>query len=146
MDAKKILVPMKDEKTGEEAFRMACRLFRQSKARIYVLYVIEIKQELPLDAEVDPGKGEAVLNRIEAVAAEEKCHVEAEYLQARHAGPAIVQEALQRGAELIVLGVPYKRRLGRFTLGETASYVLKNASCPVILWREHAGVPSVTAG
>ena len=131
-------MPIKGDKTGENAFRLACGLYKESKAKLYALYVIEVKQELPLDAQVDPTKGETILGRIEAVGQEEKYPVEAEYVQARHAGPAIVQEALEKGVELIVLGIPYKRRFGQFTLGETASYILKNAPCPVILWREQA--------
>ena len=142
----RILVPIKEGKTGEDAFRLACRLCNESKAKIYALYVIEIGRELPLDAEVDPEVGEAILHRVEAVGREEKREVDAEYLQARHAGPAIVQEALQRQVELIVLGIPYKRRFGQFTLGETATYVLKNARCPVILCREQAGAASSTGG
>ena len=146
MNAKKILVPITGDKTGEDAFRLACGLSKESKSKIYALYIIEIIQALPLDAEVNPSEGETVLSRIEAVSHEEKCQVEAEFLQARRAGPAVVQEALERGVELIVLGVPYKRRLGQFTLGDTASYILRNAPCPVILWREPAKDTPVVGG
>ena len=131
---------------GENAFRLACGLSKESKAKLFALYIIEVPQELPLDAEVDSAKGEAILGHIEAMAQEEKCPVEAEYLQARDAGPAIVQEALERGVELIVLGIPYKRRLGQFTIGHTTSYILKNAPCDVILWRERALVTSHVGG
>jgi nucleotide-binding universal stress UspA family protein len=136
MNAKRVLVPVKGDGAGEEAFRLACKLSKQNKAKLYVLYVIEVAQELPLDAAVDPSQGEDILNRIEVLGQDEKYPVEAEYLQARHAGPAIVQEAIARKAELIVMGIPYKNRYGSFTLGETASYILKNSPCPVVLWRE----------
>lgn len=139
---KNVLVPTKGDNIGEEAFHLACGICKQNKATLYVLHVIEVKQELPLDSAVDPSYGESVLNRIEALGAEKKCPVAAEYVQARHSGPAIVQEALERKIDLIILGIPYKRRFGQFTLGETASYVLKNASCPVILWREQAAFTS----
>ena len=140
MNAKSILVPVNGDTAGERAFRLACRLAKENKAKLQALHVIEVKHELPLDAEVDASHGESVLDRIEAVSQEEKYRVEAQYLQARRAGPAIVQEALQRETELIVLGIPYKRHMGRFTVGETASYLLQNAPCPVILWRERDGV------
>ncbi len=143
LDVKKILVPINGHKAGEDAFRVACELARHSKAKLYALYVIEITHELPIDAEVDPDEGEAILSGIETVSHEEKCHVEARYLQARRAGPAIVQEVEERRAELIVLGLPYKRHLGQFTLGDTASHVMKNAPCPVILWREGARIMSL---
>jgi len=35
------------------------------------------------------------------------------------------------------MGLPYKRRFGDFNLGKTVPYVLKFASCQVILFREH---------
>ena len=41
------------------------------------------------------------------------------------------------GADLIVMGLPYKRRFGEFNLGKTVPYVLKNANCRVMLFREH---------
>jgi nucleotide-binding universal stress UspA family protein len=136
LNVKSILVAVKGNKAGEDAFRMACGLSKGSKAKLRALYVMEVRQELHLDAEVDATLGETILGRIEALGQEEKRPVEAQYLQARRAGPAIVQEAVEWGIELIVLGIPYKRRFGQFVLGDTASYVLKNAPCPVILWRE----------
>jgi len=117
---------------------LACTMSKDTKAMLYALYVIEVGHELPLDSELDSAHGESALSRTEDVAKEMKCHVEAELIQARRAGPAIVQEAQERGAELIVMGIRYKRRYGQFTLGETATYVLKNAPCPVITWREQA--------
>ena len=142
INAKKILVPVKGDQAGEEAFRLACELSRDTKARLYALYVIEVQQELPIDIDADTTQGEAILSRIEALSREEKYPVDATYIQARHAGPAIVQEVMERGIELIVLGVPYKQRFGHFTIGATTLFVLKNAPCPVILRREQIGVAS----
>ena len=142
--AKTILVPINGGEATLEAFRLGCSMSRDQKAKLYALHVIEVKNDLPVDAEVDASKGEAILVRIEAVGADSKCQVQAKYLQARRAGPAIVQEASNREVALIVLGIPYKRKLGRFVIGETASYILKNALCPVILWREQVGPVSET--
>ena len=62
---------------------------------------------------------------------------ETELVQARDTGPALVDEAVEWGAELIVMGLPYKRRFSEFSLGKTVPYVLKNANCRVLLFREH---------
>ena len=145
MKFKKILVPVSEEEAGESAFRLACQLSKESNARLYALHIIEVKQELPLDTEVDAAHGESVLGRVEVVGKQEKCKVKAGILQARHAGPAIVQEASDSEVGLIVLGISFKRRFGEFTLGETASYLLKNSPCPVILWHEQLTVTSPTA-
>ena len=144
MNVKKILVPIKGDSAGDNAFRLACGLAKEGKAQVYALYVIEVQRDLPVDAEVETTEEEAILDHIEAVAHEEKCPVEAEYLQARCAGPAIVQEALQKRIELIVLGISHKRQLGTYSLGETATYVLKDAPCPVIIWREQARVATTS--
>ena len=141
-NAKTILVPINGDEATVEAFRLGCSMSKDQKAKLYALHVIEVKNELPVDAEVDASNGEAILERIEAVGAGTKCQVQAEYLQARRAGPAIVQEASNKEVGLIILGIPHKRQLGRFAIGETASYILKNALCPVILWRQQAAPAS----
>ena len=46
----------------------------------------------------------------------------------------IIDEAVERGVDLILMGISYKRRFGQFSLGNVIPYVLKNAPCPVILY------------
>ena len=58
-----------------------------------------------------------------------------ELLQARSAGAAIVDEAIDRNADMILLASTLRRKYGRVTTGETIAYVLKNAPCEVILVR-----------
>jgi nucleotide-binding universal stress UspA family protein len=122
-----------------EAFRIACGLGREAKSKLYALYVIEVKRALPVDAEVasEVAKGEDILSEIETVSREEKSTVSAEILQARQAGPAVIHEAMEREADLIILGLPAKGSNNSYHLGDNVSYILKNASCPVLLWREH---------
>ena len=52
-------------------------------------------------------------------------------VRARSAGRAIVEEAARRHAEIVVLGAPRARR--RDIFGKTVDYVLKNASCRVMI-------------
>lgn len=138
MEAKKILVPVSGNSADEEAIRLACKLAAKSKAKIYVLYIIEVERSLPLDAWVDSEveKAEEVLTHAERVAADIGYDIGTVMLQAREAGPGIVGEAMEGGVDLIVLGVGYKKHLGEFDLGETIPYVLKEAPCQVLLYRE----------
>ncbi len=138
MKAKKVLVPVRGDEYDNEALWLAREITRENKGKIYVLYVIEVQRELPLDADVGPenAKGEDVLQRMEKLGEDFHCNIEAEILQARDAGPAVVQEAVEREVEAIVMAVPYKRRYGIFSLGRTVPYILKNAPCPVLLWRQ----------
>ena len=66
-----------------------------------------------------------------------------ELLQARAVGPAIVDEAIERDAEAIVMTAAIHRRHGRPTLGETTDHVLLNAPCEVVVIRT---VPDPMAG
>ena len=46
--------------------------------------------------------------------------VETVLLQARDVGAALVDEASERGADLLVLGLPYRKRFGGdFAIGRT---------------------------
>ncbi len=138
MEFIKFLVPVSGDKADEEVIRLACTLAKKSKGMLYVVYVIEVKRSLPLDgeSETDTQKGERVLAHAEAIADTLDCSVETELLQAREVGPAIVDEAVERSVDLIVMGTDYKRRFGEFDMGSTVPYVFKNAPCRVLLWRE----------
>ena len=146
LDAKRILVPVNGCSASERTFRWACRLARDSKAELHALHVIEVPLELPLEAENSQAvsNGEEILARIEAIGAEEKYKgLQANFLRARHAGPAIVVEAEDRLMDMVILGVPYRRRFGAYKLGPTATYVLHNAGCQVMFWRERANASAL---
>ena len=138
MGFKKILVPVAGYKAEEEAMKLACRLAKKDKSKIWSVYVVTIKRALPLDAEIESEirRAEDVLDYIESIAEEEGLEVETDVLQAREAGPAIIDEAVDRGIDLVLMGINYKRRFGQFSLGNVVPYVLKNAPCPVILYHE----------
>ena len=56
---------------------------------------------------------------------------------ARDVAAAIVDEATERGADLLVTGLPYRKRFGgEFAIGWTIPYILQNAPCTVWVVRE----------
>jgi nucleotide-binding universal stress UspA family protein len=138
----RILVTVAGHSVDEETVRLACRMAREmpqsSTPRLYAVHVIEVTRALPLSAPVHQQveHGEQVLDAAERIAAEYDLEIQTEMVQARDTGPAIVGEADDWHADVIVMGLPYKRRFGEFNLGKTAPYVLKNAPCRVILFRE----------
>jgi len=141
---KRVLVPVGGNEADEVAIEFACDAARRSGAQVYVIYVIEVQRSLRLDAELVPEgqRGEDILARAEETGRVLHYTVETELLQSREVGPAIVDEAINRGADLIVMGLPYKRRFGEFTIGNTVPYVLKNAPSPVWIFRtppDHGG-------
>ena len=139
MEFHQILVPVVGTEADKEAIRLACRLGKQNKkSRIWAVYVITIKRTLPLDAEIEPEtkRAEGILEQMEIVAEEVDCEIDTDILQAREAGLAIVDEAVERGINLILMGVTYGTRFGQFSLGNVVPYVLKNAPCRVILYHQ----------
>ena len=59
---------------------------------------------------------------------------------------AIVNEAIEREADLVLLGMPYKRRHGVFSMGEAIPYILRSAPCPVLVLREPIPARLLAAG
>jgi len=138
MELPKFLVSVSGEKVDEEVVRLACNIAKRRKGKVYVVHVIEVQRALPLDAEIgsEIQRGEKILAHAERIANTMDCEVETDLLQAREAGPALVDEAVERGVDLIIMGLEYKRRFGEFDLGCAVPYVLKNVPCRVLVWRE----------
>ena len=138
MEFQQILVPVDGTEADDEVIKLACRLAKPDKGKINAIYVITVKRTLPLDVEIEPEiqKSEGILSSIECLANDNGCRIETEVLQARDVGPAIVDEAVDKDADLIVMGTSHQWPLGEFSLGEVVPYVLKNAPCRVILYRQ----------
>ncbi len=136
--ASKILVALNGGSLDEELIDFACYQAKRAKGRLYAVYVIEVKRELPLEVDLpeEVEKGEVVLQKAEDTASRWRQEIDTEVLQARDAGTAIVEEADRRGVELLVVGLRYRKRFDQLYIGTTVSHVLKNASCRVCVWRE----------
>lgn len=136
MKYRQILLPVIGSHADEEAVQLACRLGRQDKSRIRAINIITLKRDLPLDAEIEPEiqKAEEILGHIERIALANSYRIDTDVLQSREVGPAIVNEAKEKDVDLILMGFAYKRHFGEFSLGDIVPYVLKNASCRVMLY------------
>ena len=142
----RVLVPVDGSALDDDILSLACEMVDRKRSIVWVLYVIEVARALPLDAEVsvETARGEAVLQHLEQLGKSRRCRVEGEILQARNAGPAIVQEAVARDAELLIAGVDYQEHYGSPTLGELVPYLLKRSPCRVLVYRgaQPAPVPA----
>lgn len=142
MQYRRILVPIRGHSGDRRALDLAGILAAKRNLEVVLVYVVEVKQSLPLDADMpqEVAEGETRLAEAERYArgqADPKIHkVTPELLQARTAGAAIVDEAIERDCDLIVMACRLDDHLGQPTLGETAKYVLRAAPCEVILTRE----------
>lgn len=119
------------------AVDFACTIAKRTRGKVHVVHVIEVKRALALDADLtdEAQRGEQILSQAEATAHRQDFEVEGDLLQARDAGHAIVDEAVERQADAIIIGVPYRKPFGDFELSKVPAHVLKTAQCEVILLR-----------
>ncbi len=134
---KSVLVPVDGSEASMMAVEFACNVVRRSRGKVLVVHVIEVRRALPLDADLtsEAKRGEDILTQAEAVARNQDYEVEGDLLQARDAGHAIVDQAIECATDAIIIGVPYRRPFGEFELSRVASQVLKTAPCEVVLLR-----------
>ncbi len=134
----RILVAVDGGDADKDAIRLACRLARETKGKVFVVHVIEVRRALPLNAELqtDAEQGERILRRAGDCADECDCKIETDLLQAREPGPAIVNEIAEKQIDLLLMGMSYRTKFGHFEIGETIPYVLKNAPCRVVVLRQ----------
>jgi nucleotide-binding universal stress UspA family protein len=119
--------------------RLACQLAKPYRAEVVGVHVVEIDWTLPLDADVAGRSEEAqrVLDLAESSAEDAGYSLRPVLLQARDVGAALVDEASERDADLLVMGLAYRTKFGGdFAIGQTIPYVLKNAACAVWIVRE----------
>src|SRR5918994_39444 len=130
-----IVVPVVRSEESEEALVAAARLAAERRATVAILHVIEVPLDLPLDVQLPDLEEEAneVLDNASAFVESYGVRTVARVLRARAAGPAIVEEADRRNAELIIMGAPRVRPGRGRIFGSTVDYVLKHAPTRVLI-------------
>jgi basic amino acid/polyamine antiporter, APA family len=145
-----LLVPVRDTVVSEEMMVLACQLATERKSSIDALYVIEVPLNLPIDASLPEERERArqVLERSAQAADMFNVKLTPVVVTARSAGRAIVEEAIARRSEVIVLGSQSKRRIADKVFGRTIDYVLDNLPCEAIInvVPKHAVTARVEAG
>jgi nucleotide-binding universal stress UspA family protein len=125
--------------SDQRILRVVLDLAKPAKAEIVAVHVVAIDWTMPLDASVAEISEDAqrVLDLAEAQAERAGYRLESVLVQARDVGAALVDEAVERDADLLVLGLPYRTKFGGdFAIGRAVPYVLKNAPCAVWVARE----------
>jgi APA family basic amino acid/polyamine antiporter len=126
-----ILVPVLRTVESEEALVAAARLASERRATIVLLHVIEVPLDKSLDADLGDREavGDDILDEAEALLETYAgLRIISRLERARSAGPAIVEEAARREAEVVILGAPRaKVRGGKPIFGRTVDYVLRNS-------------------
>jgi basic amino acid/polyamine antiporter, APA family len=131
---RQIVVPLVPDDESETAVALAAELAGDSGSTITAVVVIEVPPALPLEAHMlqEDAAAKQALEDARAIASLRGVRVRARTLRARVAGEAIVEEAESSNADVIVLRAPRSGRRRRM-FGRTVDYVLKHASCRVVV-------------
>ncbi len=135
----RVVVALNGGPCDDRIVRIVVETGRAMKAEVVAIHVVEIDWTLPLDANVAERSESAQrgLDTAETVAEHLHGTITPVLVQARDVGAAIVDEAVERAADLLVVGLPYRKRFGGdFAIGRTVPYILKNAPCAVWVVRE----------
>ncbi len=134
-----ILMAYPGTEHDKRVLRWMCRLAKQTRSNLRLVYVLVVGFSHEVDAPEPPGAREAeqILLEAEHIAETEGVPVAADLVQARDAGIGLVSEAEELEADLLVMTdhrhlIPMENPLG---LG-TVAYVLKHAPCPVVVYYE----------
>jgi nucleotide-binding universal stress UspA family protein len=139
MEFERILVPVDGTETDEEAISLACTISKVSgKTRVFAVHIIPVERALPLDAELSSAinKSEGIQAKAEEIAEKQGVKLETDLLQAREVANAIIDEAVEKEIDLILIGLSYKTRFGEFCMGGVLPYILQNAPCRVIVYHQ----------
>ncbi len=135
IDYRTIVVPVVRSAETEEALVAAARLAAERGATIVLVTAVEIPLSLPLatDIPAEEAVADALLDEARAIVEGYGVKAVTRLVRARRAGPAIVEEAERRNAELIVVGAG--RRFGRRgpVFGKTVDYILKASPVRVLV-------------
>ena len=118
------------------------KLAEEHHASVRALHVVRVPLSEAMDAPMEDEEERAAASIAEAklIAAEHGVAVEGRIVRARAIGEAIVDQARESGADLIVLGsAPRWRRQSRF-FSPTVDYVLRHAACEVMVIAYPQGV------
>ena len=138
MHLRRIVVPLGGTAVDADVIKVAATLAKANKAQVTAIHVIEVRWNLALDAVLDAEteRGEVLLDEAAKVAQQAGVTIETELLQARDAAAAIIDTARERDADLILLGMPFRKRLGRVYVGRTVTNVYVGAPCAVLAYRQ----------
>ncbi len=136
MTRAKVMVALRDRASAEELTSLACQLASGMGAELIALHVLQIPLATPLEAK-DEGideEGKAILARAAMTATGKvPAGFSTALVRARNSGEAIIGEAKEQAADLLVLGHHRRHELSEFLLGSTMRHVAHHAPCRVIV-------------
>ena len=135
-----ILHPTDYSERSDYAFRIACSLARDYRAKLVLLHVALRSVTIEGEAAIAPRSEEyfqGELDKLESVSVPAGIRVERFVREGDPAGE-ILRAAQFTNADLIVMGTHGRTGLSRLLMGSVAEQVLRKAPCPVLTVRTPA--------
>jgi APA family basic amino acid/polyamine antiporter len=138
LEFRTILVPIAPGYPSDEAMDFACRLAAERRASIVAVTAIQVPLDMPLDAVLaeDVAEANEQLDEARAIGESYGVRVTGRIARTRNIGREIVDEAVRRGSEVIVMAGPRRVRLQsgrRQIFGDSVDFVLRHAPCRVMV-------------
>jgi basic amino acid/polyamine antiporter, APA family len=138
LEFRSILVPIAPGYASDEAMDFACRLAAERRASLVAFTAIQVPLDMPLDAELPDDVQEAneQLDEARAIGESYGVRVVGRIARTRNIGRAIVDEAVRRESEIIVMAGPRRVQLQRGRrqiFGDAVDFVLRHAPCRVMV-------------
>jgi nucleotide-binding universal stress UspA family protein len=139
VEHRRVVVAVNGSEESMHTTAVAARIVSQ-RGEFDFVHVIEVPLEFtlevrpPQEEEVPRREGQELLARCQALAERYGVASRRILVRSHAAGPAIVEAAEKRRADLIVVsGEERFSRSGRVRLGSTATYILRHAACRVLV-------------
>ena len=111
---RRAVVALSGHPNGTRLIQLVAEAGKPHKAELVGVHVVEVDWSMPLDADL-AGRSEEiqqVLDLAETTAEHVGIKLEPVLLQARDVGAALVDEAVEREADLLVVGLAYRTKFG----------------------------------
>ncbi|GAC1356703.1 MAG: hypothetical protein NVS2B12_03470 [Ktedonobacteraceae bacterium] len=127
-----IAVVVNGEKLDTNLVYLGCQMAKGARRKVHLVHVIEVPRSLPLKAVLtqESEHADQMLSSALGIAERVGCDAVAEVVQARDAGPAIVDEARDHNCGLLLIGF-VRGSQNQSEMSRISSYVLTNAPCRV---------------
>jgi len=144
--ANRILVPVQGTALSDRMVALGAQMARARGAQIEVFYVIDVPWTLPLSAHLPEAEQVAKdsLERAQRIADRYDVPLQTRIAHVRDAGRAIAEEAVNTGADIILMG-DLPGRAGETRFNATTSYVFAHAPCEVVIDRPAMDGPGPTS-
>jgi nucleotide-binding universal stress UspA family protein len=135
-----LLTPFSNTAEDREVLRFACELANAFQAKLTALCLVEVPRSVSLQncPATTLEEGERMAQAAREIAQQMGCRpFETLVKPAYHCGHALVEVVQSLKADMVLMAVRYRRRLGLQTLDDTVEAVLRRAPCYVWLY----GIP-----